>query len=66
MYSPALEWDGFKINGKIFRSAEVAILCRDFGQAHVFEACTELDLTPSQENIEQLRNKCQEWEDKLL
>ena len=66
MYSPALEWDGFRINGKTFRSVETANLCRDFGQAQLFEACTELELIPSQENIKQLRDKCQEWEDKLL
>ena len=66
MYHPKLEWEGFKINGKIFRSKEVAELCRDFGEAHVFEACIQLDIVPDSEGLSIIRCACQEWEDKLL
>jgi hypothetical protein len=66
MSHPRIEWEGFKINGQTFRSIEVANFCRDFGQAQLLDACQELDLIPTSENIKKLRSKCQEWEDKLL
>ncbi len=66
MYHPHLEWEGFKINGRTFRSVEVANLCRDFGCAQVWDACMELNLIPTTENIKEISNKCQSWEDKLL
>lgn len=66
MYSPRLEPEGIKINGRTFKDLEVFHLCRDFGSGNVLSVCTELDLLPFPENIKKIRDTCQKWEDSLL
>lgn len=63
---PKIKWEGFKVNGRVFDSVEVAHLLRDFGHGQVLEACKELDLVPYSESIPKLRELCQAWEDALV
>lgn len=63
---PKVKWEGFKINGRTFDSVEVAALSSSFGHGQVLEACKDLDLMPTPEDIPKIRELCQAWEDALV
>jgi hypothetical protein len=59
-------WDGIKLNGKTFQSLPLFNLCREFGNAQVLKACTDLGCYPYAADLKAIKDECQRQENSYV
>jgi hypothetical protein len=59
-------WDGFRLNGRVFKSLPLYNLCMEFGTAQVTDACAHLGYYPYAEDLKAIKSECQRQEDSYV